>query len=277
MGQLVTRNKKNQITTITKQGEPYEQYKSNIKPLDLVFFKGGDAVSNFIRYMTKKDYDKSDNKSENKIHNIKPDAFSHIGMIVTSDILDEVTVGLNLKLEKGKLYVFESTMSGTLTDGVKNLEGESFFGVQIRDFDQVMSSYDKDKNTAIAIGHLNQSIDYDTIKPIFTSLFNKYNGTMYDANFYSLFSTLNMCSCIRSRRDEAEYLLRSTQWLFCSELIATIYRELQLIPESVNPKNVVPMDFLGFDSEHDVSERVPVIVSTPVVITITCSKYNAMQ
>jgi hypothetical protein len=241
-----------------KEGTSYNDIREDLNSLDLVFFRGGHA-SDLIRLIEKLDAE-SDNRFGSKFSHIPSDEFSHIGLIVKSDILDFERCGLPISAEgitdsfhesPEGIYIFESTMSGYLTDGVYNVEGRPFLGMQLRDFDKVVKGYDAKKNTRIAIAHLDDdvrsSLDMDKIKEQFTELFLKYNGIGYDYNPISLLSSI--INFIRPVRGIIEKLLCTEDWLFCSEAVATIYKELNILPESTEPKNVVPMDFLGYDDE----------------------------
>jgi len=249
--------------TITKNGAFYDDYKYDIRPLDLVMFKGGDFVSDIIRYLEKK----KGSKISSSGYKTVSDAFSHVGIVVNRYILDDP------RLEYGKLYIWESTMSGRLTDGVYNIENESYLGVQLRDLDDVIRAYDSDENTQIAFCPIKEEfldiwIENECIlKQRFTTLFIKYNGIRYDANFYSLASS--MFKCLRPMRDNVEDITGTKMWLFCSELVAMIYKELGFFSENVEPKNVVPMDFLGYDADSSIDGGIPVIVKEPIYVTTT--------
>jgi len=262
MGGCITRGKRPEEVITQKKGYRYAEYADQIKPLDLVLFRGGDFVSGFIRFLQKRNLPAESSAG----YDVGAGAFSHVGMIVTSEILDDD------RLEEGKLYVWESTMSGRLADGVYNIDGESFLGVQLRSFDEVLPAYDEDPDTRIAVSHVFREV-YDSVwgelpqtllRNKFTKLFKKYNGVRYDANFLSLGSSI--CPCLRPARGTVEDVLDTEDWLFCSELVATVYQDLGLFDEDVNPKNVVPSDFLGYDADSEDSGGIPVIVGGPVYI-----------
>lgn len=245
---------------IIKEGVLYEDYKRKIKPLDLVLFKGGDFISDAIRYLQKK------TAEDRSVYKIDPDAFSHVGIVVTSEIIDDPLV------KEGKLYLWESTMSGNLSDGVPDVNGESFLGVQLRDLDEVIKAYDRPNDTRIAFASLKKENlekvwsedSAELLKTRMTEIFTWYNGTKYDANLYSLTSTV--IPCLRRARGTVETIVGSEDWLFCSELVATIYRDLDLISGLVEPKNVTPMDFIGFDLDGIENSGMPVIVDHPVYV-----------
>lgn len=242
-----------------KQGEKYQNIKNQIKPFDLVLFKGGDYISDFIRYVQYLNTDTHYNKK----YKVNSNQFSHVGLVVTNDILNDSS------LDHGKLYIWESTMSGDLTDGVPNVLGESYLGVQLRELDLVVKNYDSNPHTQIAFASLKDDIyekvmfDPD-ISNKFVKLFALYNGTRYDANLLSLYAAVD--KEYRSKRDLIEETLNTQDWLFCSELVALIYKELHILPDSIDPKNVVPMDFIGFDDEDKVSENIPDIYSKLIYV-----------
>lgn len=224
----------------------HEEVKFMVDPGDLIFFAGSDFVSGFIRFCQKRLAKKVDPKT------VPSGTFSHVGMVVTSEILNHP------KIIPGHVYVFESTMSGKLGGNVPNIDGLAFFGTQLRDYEILIPKYlassSKDKKCKIAVGKLrnNPFISSNSktrrlLKNKFSQVFHTYNNISYDANVFSLAGA--GWSCCRPARDDMEDLFNTTDWLFCSELIAVIYKELGIIPYDIDPKNVLPMDFLGYDTD----------------------------
>lgn len=216
---------------VRKEGDSYESIKHLIRPFDLILFKGGDFVSNSIRKLQKRQLGEG------------ADKFSHVGMIITSEILSHPN------MVPGKLYIWESTMSGKLGGGVKNINGETWLGSQVRDFDEVISTYDKPENTAIAWGKLHDNpldrLSIEEIRERMAYLFGKYNHVLYEVAicnlFRSLFPKLRCCH-IGKRKNQ----------LFCSELVALIYKKFKIVPDSCNPENVVPADFIVPDQDGNI-------------------------
>ena len=102
----------------------FEDLASQFAPFDAILFQGGDIVSNTI--MIIEEMSTSDLAE-----------FSHMGMLVNSDILPTIS-----QLIPGRWYVFESTMSMKFYSSVQDtVSKKGKFGVQIRDFEEVISSY----------------------------------------------------------------------------------------------------------------------------------------
>lgn len=233
---------------------PYELLKSGDerpKPLDLILFRGGDMVSDAIRYIQGRCLRPTGQRT--LVECVKE--FSHIGLVVTREILEDE------RLEKGKLYIWESTMSGPLTDGVKSVDGKSFLGVQLRDLDAVIESYLSDKNTKIAFAPLIEPVDCDKLRVRFTHFIKRHDGTRYDANFASLFGSI--FPRLRPLRNLSEKIFRTKKWLFCSELAALTYKKMGIFPADCDPRDCVPMDFLGFDED-----RLPIVVREPIYVLL---------
>lgn len=236
MGCIVTR----------KEGMLYSAYKKNIRPLDIIFFKGPDFVSDIIAYAEKKQLKKVSEFG----YDANPDSYTHCGIVVTSDILDHPLV------DQGKLYIWESTMTGNLApDGVKNITGRSFFGSQLRDLDTLVDAYDRPNNTSIAVSHFIDFID-DSVREKFTLIFRKYDAIPYDTD--PIVIGASIFQCLRPIRD---VVVEENLEMFCSELIARVYIELGFLPNTIVPSDVVPMDFLGFDT--DISGITTPIVTKP--------------
>lgn len=237
---------------VPKEGVLYQAYKKNIKPLDLFFFKGTDFTSSIVSFVERITLPSSGG------HNyiITKDTFTHVGLVVTSDILDDE------RLEKGKLYLLESTISGVGNDITPNIDGGYHSGVQIRDLDTLVACYDHPIDAAVATSHLlteyyDPEVDITAdLKVLFTDVYRKYS-TMSYTNFVNLPSSV--FSCLRPVR-------RVEHTIFCSELVASIFKDIGILPDTVDPRNVVPMDFFGLDAEKNPIERVPVVISRPTAI-----------
>ncbi len=209
---------------IKKEKDSAINYKlANIEPLDVIVFRGSDFVSNTIRWLSKKSMG----------GRYEAGCFSHVGVIVTKEML-------NLpEMEEGKLYIWESTISGRLGGNVKNINNETFLGVQIRDFDEVIKNYCTD-NTAIAVLKLinRRALDCDVSEKLMP-IYKKYNGTRYEINPMQLFGALfPKVRCLRINYGIDKFL-------FCSELVSMIYCNLNIFPENVHPYDVVPADFVS--------------------------------
>jgi len=245
MGNLLNRNKE-QIKV--KKGDLFRSIKGKMRPLDLLLFKGDDFVSGLIS--------KLERRGNAKSH---AGDFTHAGIVVNSDILDEPL------LEPGKLYILESTISGKLGSGVPDIHGRSFLGIQIRDLEVLISAYDHPNSTSIAWCPLvNNPIEGNLplIKQNFSKVYHEINGIMWDANCWSLLSALY--PWMRPCRGCIESSVRTKNWLFCSEMVATVYKYIGIYPDYVDPKDVVPADFIYPQEDTD---RMPVIIREITYVT----------
>mgnify|MGYP002351034239 FL=1 len=85
----------------------YKDISNKIKPFDLIAFRGGDIISDLISIVEK--------------YHLGIGDFSHLGMIVTSDILPYYIINNEkIYLDPKKIYIFESTISYDIpfVDGV---------------------------------------------------------------------------------------------------------------------------------------------------------------
>jgi hypothetical protein len=238
---------------IKKRGALYSQCKTVLRPFDLILFSGGDFVSGLIKYTEKK-------RMKRVEGTIDPGAFSHVGMVVTSDILDHPNI------LPGKLYIMESTLSGRLGGGVYDIQGKTMFGVQIRDLDDVFAAYDKPNNTEIAYAMLKNPIQDPLVKEKFTTIYKKYEGNLYDLDLVDEFATL--FAGIRYVRDAIDKYLDmcfdpAKKWMFCSQLVASVYIDMGILPASIIPEDIVPMDFAGYETTDG---SIPSILHEPIYV-----------
>ncbi len=226
---------------LKKIGLDYNDEKNKIRPFDIILFRGSDFVSSTIRYLSFKAMS-SDIPLEQRN---EARQFSHIGMIVTREILDIP------QLEPNKLYIWESTISGKLGENVKNVDGKSMLGVQIRDFDELIKAYDNSSKTKIAYSKVvNNPLDEmnkEEIRKNMKELYKQNNGKLYEANVFTMFAGL--FPRLRKFRIPSPFRYES-QFLFCSELLTIIYKKMNIIKEkNIKPENVVPSDFV-VDNEY---------------------------
>lgn len=231
---------------VTKRGSPYAEVSKTLRPGDLVLFSGDTFFSKLIKFAEK-------TQIKGKVYD--ENLFSHIGMVVTSEILDDP------RIEPGKLYILESTTGSVFSSKVPNIHGVYFDGVQVRSLDDVFLAYDQPNDTHIACAHLIKPFTSDD-KSIFTEVYNTVINISYDSNIYSLASAVY--PCLRPARDDIEDAVSTENWLFCSELVATILKKTGRLPDTVDPKNALPVDFLGYDRDG-----MPIVVELPVTYMVS--------
>lgn len=188
------------------------------EPFDLVLFRGkGEPISSLICMI--ENYKRGDG------------LWSHVGMLINTDIC-KFKGG-----KKNRLYVLESTLS-KLTDDIPDVQtGDSFFGVQIRDFREVVKKYNG--NIAIAkliynpYHYLSNKIIRRTFQPILQSVIH----LRYDYNCFSLLSA--PFPIFRPIRDK---FISRDKSLFCSELVAIIYKKMGILKDDVIADEVLPVD-----------------------------------
>lgn len=214
----------------------------NIRPLDLILFRGSDPFSHTIM-----DVERSLGYSGD---------FSHSAIVVTREILPWFD-----KLKHDKIYIWESTCSWRyVTDGTPDvLSGKTKLGVQIRDFKKVKKQYLAKGGTAIVHCSLkNNPIDFGlrgTID-ILGSIYFKYGNKGYEhpLGLSAAISPIIMKLYNKLPKRENSKSVNPNfhgDRIFCSELVALVYQKLKLLDISVNPSNVLPCYFLEKTSLFD--------------------------
>lgn len=249
---------------MSKPGESYAQIKPLLRTFDLLLFKGSDVVSKVIA----------------KIEKIEdgpraPD-FTHVGCVVLGKDLFPLTRDAEKEwLHEDTVYVFESTMSGKLGGGPNDVTDHARFGVQLRSLDDVVESYDLPETTRMAWAPLRQEVRERVDVKKARDVYEKYKGLRYDASIVDLAAAIDVpctrclrdwgvfrflrdyiccCFCWSSKRADYSPGTKKTdnlvsKWQFCSELVANIYKDIGIVPVSVNTKDVIPTDML-VDPEH---------------------------
>lgn len=259
----------------------YQDIKDKLQPFDLIGFRGGDIISDLISTLEK--------------YEIGVGAFSHVGMIVTSDILPKCHIdGKEFYLTPNHPYILESTFSyciNGISDGPADVvTGKGHLGVQLRDFEQVIPRYITDETTKVAWCQLlnnpfnrinNESIETltlrrETLKNKFTEFFEEYEGRLYEIDLEGLLAAMfPSLRFIRNIRDKlfttlfnvlhkcgiAKQDVGPAGWQFCSELVTNVYQMINIIPSSFDSRNVLPVDFFGYDKDG-----LPPLVAPPFYI-----------
>ena len=213
----------------------YSDFCKYAKPLDVLLFAGGDFVSSAIRKIERVKLGNGD--------------FSHAGLVATRDLIDDN------KLVAGKFYTWEITMGGKLNDGVPDVRGKSFLGVQIREFDWVFDSFRGNLNTKIAWCRLKNnpfndpSCDRQNLQTKATLLYYSTLDKPYESVCCcgcqlgsALFPIFRKCVC---RTGDERF--------FCSEFVAYVLKYMNVLSADINPHDVVPVDFIpGVDQDKSV-------------------------
>jgi len=247
-----------------KDGELLSDILPKLRPFDAIFFKGNSAFSSVIKLF---------GKTKKRV--INQCDFTHVGVIVTSDIL------LHDNILPNRKYILESIVGGIFAHNIKDINQKTFSGVQIRDLEEVISAYDIDNSTQVAYGLLiNNPIDtipFKNIKEKFTEFYAKYYGKNYDMNPYSLASSA--CSCLRPCRTSVETFCNTDDYYFCSEIITILYKYFGIYPESVNEKDVLPMDIAYSELDKDNNPKImrKLIFITTLIHYIPKNKCNNVK
>lgn len=258
-----------------------EDIKNKILPLDLLAFRGGDIISDIIEMV--------------QSYQLGVGTFTHVGLVITSELFPngvQVKNGEIIKLDENKIYVLESTFSFNIPpifESSPNIAREGKLGVQIRNLDEIIPTYLTNDKTYIGwcklinnplIKSPNESEDNyqkrkEDIINKFQLIYNEYKDRPYESDLISLFGAMfPMLRKIRSLRDLIyskiydilnKYNITEKHgpagWQFCSELVANVYQAYNIIPSYINPKDVVPIDFFGYDEDG-----LPIIIESPVFI-----------
>lgn len=236
------------MNTTCYQLTNYNDIQEQIKPFDLIAFRGGDLASDLIHYLQK--------------HQLTCGDFTHVGLIVTSDVL---TID-DYKLEEHELYLLESTFSffPSITHAIPDVTtDQGKFGVQLKKLKQVIPHYIYNNQTKVAWCPLIDN-PYDCIdnrlklKEQMSQFYKDNQNTLYDMDPLSLLGS--MFPALRHIRDKRDKVINKicshfksqhnpALWQFCSELVAHVYQLIGVIPHEMDCKNVLPMDFFGYDQD----------------------------
>lgn len=239
-----------------------DEFLAKVAPLDLLVFKGSDLVSDTISGL--------------ESYMIGTGAVTHVGVAMTRDLMpfvDDFDTSNNDGSGDKELLIWESILSGPLSDGVYNEEnGKTTFGVQFRNLREVVSANIDKSKTSDTVGVCKLK-DNPTVRKSGESkhhyaarigrlkrklkrVYKRYNGTQFNFNFLDLLATV--FPKLRPIRDIEEKtvgaVLGTDKWLFCSEFATTLYQYIGVVDPKVNFRDATPADYLP-DADDEASSR----------------------
>jgi len=223
-----------------------EELRNNIKSFDLLMSTTTSIFSkiiNFAQYYI--------GGTEGK--------FSHIAICIWGDVFPDDTVlkhkELEYKIDKNELYILESVFS--TKEETTDIFGEYFDGVQIRKFNDVYQSYckliDSKYMTDISLAKLkndhrnttNSHFMNDDNKKKFLEFVYKHMRIEYNFGVIDkIYIPLNNYIIISKWKDMNDYLFKPSNGIICTEIVALVFKELALLDQNTNIKNLMPEQFL---------------------------------
>lgn len=255
------------------------------RTFDLVFFRGSDVISKGIQRMQMcaargvgccrgggdggGDGDGEGGARERPAPRV---VYSHVGMVIEGRHVPAELLG---GFSPNELVVLESVKGGPTNDGVPNIAGQSFFGVQLRSLRALALARTRTggRNGTMAWAPLTVWANDGHVACLRKLLLEEV-GRRYEFSCVHLIASLLKC-CRPCRRAQRRHCCPSgaRDWRFCSELVAHVLKEVGLLCTPVNPHDVVPMDFVpracladargGSWTTWDVDQRVPRLCRMP--------------
>lgn len=254
----------------TPQGVPYlriEDLYQVADPFDLLVFHGSDLISKTVEY--------------GEELGCGSNVISHVGLYMTSEMFPQQREVLQGSPE----LILESTANVQIdiinyTQGIPDLlTGKNKIGVQLRNVIEVINNYlDVDNNNFVALGKLQHNYYRDPsrqahINDYAQEFLNTYQNRYYEINPLNLaaaaFSWLRPWRNwfngappktyklpiygFREKSDpnlikEVVANLESptdSEMLFCSELASMAHKMIKTLPQTINPCDVAPVDYLN--------------------------------
>lgn len=192
----------------------YHSMKGLLSNLDLIMFRGDDIISDTIAELQ------------------KCDMFTHVGLVIKSDLLPDC------HLDPDRLYILESTYSYEIS-GMDNgppdyLTNQQHFGVQLRDLELVCNSYIYNAKTKMVWFQLDRIVDTTN----FSSIFQRYHMKPFIEQKMSMIDFTRITPEILAMTKLfmtpscLEAVLKDS--FSCVNLVTSIYRDLNIISSDVS-------------------------------------------
>lgn len=246
-----------------KEGVAYSSIRPQLRSFDMIAFRGTSVLSNAISYV------------EERVNGVGAGRYSHVGLVVMGDDFPPGTRYHTPAGPNNAVYIFESVLGGTgpMADGVNDVDGKGFLGVQLRRLDDVVIANDSNPKASLGWCRMREAARPRPSPDEWQRVFARYNGIRYDA------SPLDLCAgafgCLRPWRQCCfGACCCKRNWQFCSELVANVYKDLGVLPPDVDAQNVVPSDYFtrpataGVAITFDVDGEIPVLFHPCIPITV---------
>jgi hypothetical protein len=205
----------------------------SLKPLDLILVQ---CTSQFAQII----------QAGSKV--VKGDgSFAHCGLIIDTNICPSLDVG-----ETTDKFILESTC--TYFDKTVDAETQELvFGTTVRRADLVLQEFLENgygvakcslKNNPFLKGDEKEK---EKIKQVMINIHKNYlvKKSLYELNIFSLIGAL--FPSVSPIRDNVEkltnFVTKKHPWLFCSEFICIIYRDIGVLDKNIDVEKYVPADF----------------------------------
>lgn len=249
------------ITVDRLDNQLIANFMSQVRPLDLIVFRGRDTVSKIIRDL--------------EIETTGNGEVSHVEVAITCEWCSKIVPQPEFNIKPDTMLSWTSTMSGNLNDGAVNVEtGGASFGTQFRILENLVRRYLTKAETNVGLCRLIDNptcmragethdayiIRANKLKEDLNRAYDKFSEKQYDINPLSLLGA--MFPVVRPFRDAGNEIIQKyvdvNSWLFCSELVAAVYIEVGVINDEtdgvkdgriLDAANVLPVDFLGVDAD----------------------------
>jgi hypothetical protein len=188
--------------------------------------------------------------------------FSHCGLVINKEVCPAIHAE-----DTAKLLLMEVTVS--VMEKTKDIEtGKFSLGSQIRDLEKVLEEL-LAEGAGVAVCHLKQNpytiaknkqddFKITCIQMIMDEAYEAYfadNKSVYDLNIFSLLGII--FPSVRYLRDNIDELFafvrKEHPWLFCSELICIIYKDLGMLEKDIDTQAYLPVDFVDTGKSNAVN------------------------
>lgn len=189
----------------------------------------------------------------------KAPTLTHAGLFVSGPTAHRLASHPNAKWpthvplpDKNQHYVLESTLSGWLNDNVYECQGRTLFGVQFRNFNQVIHARGDARQVFVGAliqrNHVNQVLMNNT-NTVWNNL-AKYLCVAYDYRWYTwgihLWKRFISFGHVTPENIQQTLATQSSNAMLCSRVCAEIYKELGLWEDKtmLPPAIVLPCDLV---------------------------------
>jgi len=186
-----------------KPGVPYSTIRDQVSTLDVILFHGSDVFSELISNVERV-------MDGEEAHSVAD--FTHVGLCLKGSVISGTEYRPEW-LKDDVMYIFESTASGKLADGVPDVTGMAKFGVQLRVLDDVVKRYDASPVTRLAWCRLRPEFRERCCDMDIRHEYFKYLGVSYPTSVVNLAAAA--FPAVRPIRDTMWWVKRGLRCICC--------------------------------------------------------------
>ena len=194
--------------------------------------------------------------------------YSHVGLCIRGDLLPENEKFSNIN--RNKMYLFECILD--TKDECPDIFGQHIDGVQIRDLEEVISSYFnlKRKGKMQNIGWCRLKENHkEKIKTSYNIFSDRYLNLKYNFNILDqIYVPFHNYFIVKKIKQLNSYVCDNSNKVLCTGFVGEILKELEILEKTVDTNLILPESLISKNDmeTYDNVKQIPALYELPLEI-----------